>query len=654
MDCRQLTTIFRCLLALAVLAPSAAQSQIARVPATSVPPAEFRASALAKSASPVMMLGSGVSARRIELAAPGTWELAAMRDRNAAPPAGARPIAGKALAVSFGRVLPGVAATIPLSTLTWLATGDGGRAARIEIRSPDAKALRVAMQLPVTDPDLSVRFIGSGADATVFGPIPANTIAEDTQRFGQYWSPVLSGDVATIEFHAGPGAELDGLALTLPRVSHQVVGNAELPALSAKTLADIGRAQSCNIDMACVTPQTAALANASQAVASMLFLNDQGIGYLCTGTLLNDSTSSNTPYLFTAAHCMTSASVAHTLSTFWFFEAKTCGSKAPGAYVQTTGGAALLGRSQDSDWALVRLNQAPPTGAMFSGWRTDPVPIGAVTTTIHHPLGDLKKWSQGYQSAYSFYADTEAHGMFNEVHYTLGITEGGSSGSALLTYLGSGGYYEVRGGLFGGDTFQCTSATGPSPPGLDYYSRTEDMLPLVRQYLTPDAPNPAGQVVAVEFYNKALNHFFISTNATEINDLDTGVHAGWERTGLRFLAYSSPAAGTSPVCRFYRAPAYGDSHFYSASAAECTSTAANHPVDWVYESPAVFYMQLPDKISGACPAGTRPLWRFFNTVTTNHRYTAEIVVRDQMRALPATWIAEGYGNDAVIMCAAAQ
>ena len=84
------------------------------------------------------------------------------------------------------------------------------------------------------------------------------------------------------------------------------------------------------------------------------------------------------------------------------------------------------------------------------------------------------------------------------------------------------------------------------------------------------------------------------------------------------------------MCRFYRAPAFGDSHFYSAAPAECAQTAAAHPVDWIYESPNVFYVQLPNTTTGVCPAGTVAVYRFFNTVTTNHRYTTEQVIRDQM------------------------
>jgi hypothetical protein len=219
----------------------------------------------------------------------------------------------------------------------------------------------------------------------------------------------------------------------------------------------------------------------------------------------------------------------------------------------------------------------------------------------------------------------------------------------LLTLAASGAYYEIRGGLYAG----ASSCTAPRAP--DYYSELQPALPLMRQYLTPNAANPLGLVVATEFYNRTLDHYFLSTNPVEINNLDTGATIGWERTGLRFLVYDNPAAGTSPVCRFYRAPAYGDSHFYSASPQECAATAAAHPVDWIYESASVFYVQLPNPATGACPVGTRPVYRFFRPATTNHRYTSEIVVRNELAATPG-YIAEGYGPGPYypIMCAVEQ
>src|SRR5205085_709182 len=135
----------------------------------------------------------------------------------------------------------------------------------------------------------------------------------------------------------------------------------------------------------------------------------------------------------------------------------------------------------------------------------------------------------------------------------------------------AGGFYELRGGLFGGAA-ACSNRTGN-----DNFSRLDVATPLLRQYLTPNVANPNGEVVVVEFYNAALGHYFMTSDPGEINDLDTGVHIGWVRTGLRFLAYGNPAlapASATPVCRYYLTPAIGDSHFYSGDPAECAETAA--------------------------------------------------------------------------------
>ncbi|MEO5766128.1 MAG: serine protease, partial [Casimicrobiaceae bacterium] len=529
--------------------------------------------------------------------------------------------------------------TIALSSLPWQTLADGSRAARIQVTSAEAAGLRVALQMPATDPDVSVRFAGADGGA-VFGPVPANAIAEDTARFGSYWSPTLEGSTATIEFVAPAGASLDGVTLTIPRVSHHLAAGADLRNPKAKDIRDIGASDSCEIDVACVMPQSTALLNSAKAVAKIVYTQEDGVTYLCSGTLVNDLIASNTPYFFTANHCINSATAARTINAYWFFDAVTCGSTAVPPYVQQATGSSLLARSEDWDWALVRLVVPPPAGTFFSAWRAEPVATQATVSVLHHPDGDLKKWAQGISPGYQSFTDGSS---FIKAVYSQGSTEGGSSGAALITFNATGGFYEVRGALFGGEA-SCSNLAG-----MDLYSRLDNMLPLTRQYLTP-GNNPSGTVVAVEFYNRSLQHYFISTSPAEINDLDTGVHQGWERTGLRFLAYGSPVTGTNPVCRFYRAPAYGDSHFYSASPAECSATAAAHPIDWIYESPNVFYIQLPNTTSGACPASTLPIWRFFNQVTTNHRYTADVTTRDAMRADSFTWVPEGYGPDAVIMC----
>jgi hypothetical protein len=159
----------------------------------------------------------------------------------------------------------------------------------------------------------------------------------------------------------------------------------------------------------------------------------------------------------------------------------------------------------------------------------------------------------------------------------------------------------------------------------------------------------AGQPVnVVEYYHAGNDHYFMTAAPVEIAALDGGGFPGWNRTGASFKAYASPAAGANPVCRYYLPPGYGNSHFYSASPDECALVAVLFP-QFVFESPNVMYVGLPDTATGACAAGSLPVYRVWNRrPDTNHRYTNDAKVRDQMVA--KGWVAEGYGPDAVIMC----
>src|SRR5439155_15225760 len=117
---------------------------------------------------------------------------------------------------------------------------------------------------------------------------------------------------------------------------------------------------------------------------------------------------------------------------------------------------------------------------------------------------------------------------------------------------------------------------------------------------------PANSVTVVEFYNDALDHYFISPLAPDIDALDSGRTNGWSRTGYAFEGF--PTAPRNPVCRFYIPREHGDSHFFSASPAECAAVLAKIGVDpnysgYIYETPSEFYIGLPDTTNGVCPAG---------------------------------------------------
>ncbi|HEY1328801.1 MAG TPA: peptidase S10 [Casimicrobiaceae bacterium] len=157
----------------------------------------------------------------------------------------------------------------------------------------------------------------------------------------------------------------------------------------------------------------------------------------------------------------------------------------------------------------------------------------------------------------------------------------------------------------------------------------------------------------VEYYRSDVDHYFMTASPQEQAALDDGVLKGWTRTGQTFFAWTDAARAppdAQPVCRFYGRPEAGlDSHFYSAFADECAAVSAKFPLAWQFESPAVFYVQVPDRASGACAPNTMPVYRVFDDRSdANHRYLTSLALRASMQA--SGWIAEGNGPDGVVMC----
>ena len=195
----------------------------------------------------------------------------------------------------------------------------------------------------------------------------------------------------------------------------------------------------------------------------------------------------------------------------------------------------------------------------------------------------------------------------------------------------------------------------PPPPPYAFEAKAGNVVVgAVLAIPSGNAPPAATVANVVEFYNQALDHYFITAAPGEISDLDNGVHKGWARTGQSFHTYAAGSTGRpgrQPVCRAYGNPAVGlDSHFYSASEGECFDTLGKFAGAWLLEASEVFQMDLPDTTTGACPAGDVPVYRVFNNrADANHRYTTSTAIRDQMVA--RGYIAEGYGPNNVTLCA---
>jgi len=361
--------------------------------------------------------------------------------------------------------------------LVWRALPDGGQTARIEVTSPGAVALRSALDIAALPAGAELRFVGSDVSAAAVAVVSADEIAQLRRVDPLYWTPVTEGERQTIEVFLPAGADSRWARMSLQAVSHLFVSPQ-----GSLAAAKIGESDPCEIDAKCVTNPSPAYIDAKNAVARMLFQTSQGSS-LCTGTLLNDTdTATQVPHFFTAAHCFTSQSVANTLTTFWFYEATSCGSGVLDASSrQVGGGATVQFASVASDVLFLRLNNAPPTGATFLGWNAAALAVGNEILLLHHPAGDVKKVSLGQVKGFG--PSSLASGNFIQAGYTNGTTEGGSSGCALLT-LSTGGY-QLRGGLLGGSAGCANTGSLANPDNSDDYSRFDQVFPSLQAFLQP-------------------------------------------------------------------------------------------------------------------------------------------------------------------------
>ena len=143
-------------------------------------------------------------------------------------------------------------------------------------------------------------------------------------------------------------------------------------------------------------------------------------------------------------------------------------------------------------------------------------------------------------------------------------------------------------------------------------------------------PPPFVEGEVIEYVNPKVSpgssggHYFYATSEADKNVLDADEN--WIRTGRNFKS-----GGYLPVCRlFYRAAgAAAGTHFFTAKADDC-ETLRQLP-GFTFEG-IPFRASLPKAASAGltdaqrCPAGTLPLYRFFNnaplgTYQPNHRYT---------------------------------
>ncbi|MBN9331382.1 MAG: hypothetical protein ABT03_12850 [Comamonas sp. SCN 67-35] len=392
--------------------------------------------------------------------------------------------AGAPLQIGQGRTVNDTSTTEQTTALLrWQPGEDGSQVAALRFVATGAQGLRLGVRVQALPAGARLYFQGSQGQAHAIDAAQLRALMQrnldggaNTSTASLYWSPEVAGEQVTLVIEIPAQADVNAVRLSVPLLSHITITPQQ-----ASQLAKAG-AGSCEIDVAC----SADALEQGRSVARLRFVKSDGYTYQCTGTLMNDTANSGTPYVLTAHHCVDDQTTASTLTTDWLLRAATCGSSSiDPAHAQRTGGATLLYTSTAADTTLVRLADSVPAGVVYAGsyFGPDAVP-GTAISDVHHPEGDLQKISLGKLSGYSICANNQclsadrSTGTFYSVQWQQGVVEPGSSGSGAFMTLGQRHY--LIGQLYGG-TSSCTNPNGP-----DFFARFDlTYADALHQWLKP-------------------------------------------------------------------------------------------------------------------------------------------------------------------------
>jgi len=321
--------------------------------------------------------------------------------------------------------------------------------------SADAEALRLRL-------DLSR--LRDGESAWVIDPVGLRAFGPYRTAEAQAWLATVQGDEAVLMLRSP--------CQTLPQVRLTAYAHIFL------SFHEILKELECNLDIACETDPD--LLEASSGVG---IINVAGYVF-CSGSLINnEQTEDLEPFFVTANHCICSREQTHGTEVFWDFRASECGlDDAPLlAELPRSNGHTLLATSANLDATLIRLDTVPvgDYGRAYPGWDARQPQEDDPVLCIHHPEATRMRVSKGTVRE----TDQTMNGRQHQtvVLWSQGVTENGSSGSALLF----ADTFRLAGMLSQGPAHSCEDTSG----NFDWFASLNHFYPCIQKYI--DTPTPA-------------------------------------------------------------------------------------------------------------------------------------------------------------------
>ena len=355
----------------------------------------------------------------------------------------------------------------------WDDLADGGRIWRLRIKAPGASGLNVYFNR-YTLPEEASLFIYSPDRSKILG----GYTSANNKEFGKLNVQPLAGEELVVEYNEPAGYEGKAL-LQIGNIGHFYRGNALF------STAGYGDSESCNKNVICADGDN--WRDQIRSVAKILFQDNSGNYFLCSGALINNAKNDGTAYLLTANHCLPFYIQAESAIFYFNYESPVCSPQQDGDDTQTISGSSIIVTSNLLDFCLVKLSKPPPESynVYYSGWDATPdAPEQGVC--IHHPIGDIKKITL-YTKApvtgdfvYEWDFDDNTHWYIAK--WAKGITQGGSSGSPLYNQD-----KRIVGDLTGGSTIaNCTSADAYFAKFSESWDKYSEPKYQLKAWLDPD------------------------------------------------------------------------------------------------------------------------------------------------------------------------
>jgi len=336
------------------------------------------------------------------------------------------------------------------------------------VSAPGATAMRLHLA-PFDLPESAELYVYS-IEGQAYGPYTGRGPVDD----GELWTNTIFGDEVRLQLRVGAD-EASQARLVIADVGYLGAG---LPMAGSNLCADNA---ACVVNASCATIP-GAIQTAKDAIASILFASG-GSYYICSGGLVADNDSSSVvPYFLTANHCVSRATEASSVETYFDY-VTTCSQPDCTQPYNGTGdtvGSQIVAGNRTGDFTLLRLSSIPVAGTLtFLGWSTTAVANsnGTALYRISHPQGSPQAYSTQNVDTSKVTCGSWPRGSWIYSKDAIGATEGGSSGSPVLNGAGQiGGQLSGACGFNLNDVCDETSNATVDGAFASYFSQVSSFL----------------------------------------------------------------------------------------------------------------------------------------------------------------------------------